>query len=157
MKIEEFQSKFGSKEPPTKPPMTKVHAKNIIDTRMRSDYTWKQCATLRAIVDGLQVNSKDWHKVNIYEAEAVCSNTAKKLAQKSAQHIDAFYRNEKILREDGLITVVGKGRYDQNRYSVDLTKIEDLPVWEVKDRKEYKHEWYLKHRVESQKLQEVAQ
>lgn len=144
--LEAFNDKFGSKEPSVKPPMTKVHAKNLIDTRMHTAYTWKQCATFRAIVDGLEVNHRDWHKVNIYEEGVICSSLAKKLAQKSSQHIDSFYRNEKRLREDGLIKVVGKGRYGQNRYTVDLTNIENMKVWEPANRKEYQRAQYLKRK-----------
>lgn len=155
--IEQFVYDFGAKtKPELKQPMTKTRARNLIDTRMPSCYPRKVCATLRAIVDSLRVNKAKWQDVDINDPEVITSATAHRLSQKSSQHIDGFYRNEKRLREDGLITVVGTGSHGQAQYHCDLSELERMPVKLPKDRTAYQHQQYLKRKAEAQKM-EAAQ
>jgi hypothetical protein len=155
--VEKFILDFGARpEQGQKQPMTKKRAKNLIETRMPSRYPRKTCATLWVIVDSLRVNKAAWQDVDINDPEVITSATAHKLARKSSQHIDGFYRNEKRLREDGLISVVGTGTYGQAQYHCDLNKLEQMPVKLPKDRTAYQHAQYLKRKARAEKV-EAAQ
>jgi putative NADH-flavin reductase len=143
-----------SPQPHLKKPMTKARGRNLIDTRMRSKYTGKTCTTLRCIVDGIQV--KDWRKDEIDAADAVCSATSKTLMQKSQQSKKWYNKIIHILKDAELIFVVGIGKHGQEQFGVNLTSLEDLPVFNPTDDKEYKHQWYLKRKLAAKKA-EVTQ
>ena len=148
MKLQDFMTRFAPEEPKLKQPMTKVRARNLIDTRMASSYTKTQCLVLRAIVDGIRVNQKDWQSFDIHSEGAVCSTKAERLAAKCHIHVDTFCRATTRLIKDALIFVAGKGSYGQNQYGVNLTTLESLPLKNLPgSRKGYQHQKYLERKA----------
>jgi hypothetical protein len=148
MTIQDFVKRFAEQKPKLRQPMTKLRARNLIDTRMGSSYTKTQCLVLRAIVDGIRVNQRDWRSFDIHSEGALCSAKAEKLAAKCQIHVDTFYRATTRLIADGLTFVAGKGRYGQNQYGVNLTTLEGLSLKSTpKSRKDYQHQKYLERKA----------
>lgn len=147
--VDQFFSTFGHGRG-GKQPLTKTHARNLIDTRMPSKYSDKECLILKAIVDGIDTG-KNWQTFDIHSATAVSSVRTERILAKAHASISTLLRVLKKLSTDNLIKIhVGEAKAGHDQYSVNLEYLRTLPVYSTeRHRTQYQHEQYLKRKAEA--------